>query len=271
MAEDVILYPTRSYIKKHFGGRDKLYPFLELSTVDMCVWGPYDFIDNGSDGDCSHLLGETVDGGSITGTVASTVNGICRITSSAATNKYCGVFPNGGESMKGGVFLGSLSPVVWARIAINTVTSVHVEVGFTDVDSDAGAVSDLAGETNNAADCAVWCFDTGDNTYWQGVHSANTTTASKVEPAKHTPVGGTYEWLGVAIQEDSSANSTAAVKFMHMTAAGVPDYESAWQAAGITSTDALIPWIFVKALSSSERKVDIDYWVAWQRRYATDD
>lgn len=265
MAHDVLLYRTRSYLKKHLGGRDKLYPFHELNTTDMCVWGPHDFIDNGSDGDCTDLLGETTSTGSITGTVANTESGICRITTAATLNDYIYVFPNGGESMKGAVFKGANSCVVWARIAIGAaVTDCHVEVGFTDSDGDAGAVSDLAGETNTAHDCAVWCFDTGDNTYWQGVHSANTTTASKVEPGDHTPVAATYEWFGVAIQVGN-------VKFMHMTAAGVPDYESAWQASGITSTDPLIPWIGVKTLGAAIRYVDIDYWVAWQRRYATDD
>lgn len=265
MAHDVILYPTRSYIKKHFGGRDKLYPFMELNTMDMCVWGPHDFIDTGSDGDCTHILGETTSTGSITGTVASTTNGICRVTTAATTNDYCYVFPNGGEGMKGGAFKGDNSCVTWARIAIGAAaTSCHVEVGFTDVDSDAGAVSNLGGETNNAADCAVWCRDTGDGNYWQAVHSANTTTATKIEPATHTATAGAYEWLGVAIQEDN-------VKFMHMTAAGVPDYESAWQASAITGSDALIPWIGIKTLSANIRYVDIDYWVAWQRRYTTDD
>ncbi len=266
MPEDVLLYRTRSYLKKHFGGRDKLYPFMELNTTDMVVWGPYDFIDNGADGDCTDLLGETADAGSITGTVASTVNGICRLTTTASNGKYVGVFPNGGEGMLGGAFKGANSCVVWARIKMDSVDAVHAEVGFIDDDSDAGASNSLSGATTNSHDCAVWVYDTVDSgaLFWQGVHSSNSQSASKVEPGVHLPVLATYEWLGVAI-------NGGAVKFMHMDSAGTPDYESAWQASGITSTDALIPWIFVQARSGTEILLDIDYWTAWQRRVATDD
>ncbi len=266
MAHDVLLYRTRSYLKKFFGGRDKLYPFMELNTMDMVVWGPHDFIDMGADGDGTTLLGETVDAGSMTGTVASTVNGICRLVTSAGTEKYIGVFPNGGEGLMGAAFKGANSCVVWARVAISSADAVKIEVGFIDDDSDAGAVNVLGTPSTNSHDCAVWCYDTDDTTalYWQGVHSANSQTPSKVEPAVFLPVAATYEWLGVALNDGN-------VKFMHMDANGTPDYESAWQASGITSTDALIPWIFVQARNGTSKNLDIDYWVAWQRRTAADD
>ena len=265
MPEDVLLYRTRSYLKKHFGGRDKLYPFMELSTMDMCVWAE-DFITGEPDGACTDILGETVDAGSITGSVASTESGICRLATSASNGKYVGVFPNGGEGNMGAVYKGANSCVVWARVKIDSVDAVKVEVGFIDDDSDAGAVNSLSGATTNSHDCAVWAYDTVDSgaLFWQGVHSANSQSASKVEPAVFLPVLAAYEWLGVAI-------NGGAVKFMHMDSAGTPDYESAWQASGITSTDSLIPWIFVQARSGTEILLDIDYWTAWQRRVATDD
>ncbi|KKM68981.1 hypothetical protein LCGC14_1455450 [marine sediment metagenome] len=263
MAEDVLLYRTRSYLKKFFGGRDKLYPFLELNTTDMVVWGPWDFI---SKVDTTFDFGSKLDAGSITGTVASTVNGICRLTTTASNDKYAGIFPNTDGSLEGAAFKGNNSCVVWARVTMDQVATSKVEVGFTDSDTDAGAVNDLAGGTTTANDCAVWVYDTDDSgaLFWQGVHSKNTTTASKVEPAKHTPVGATYEWLGVALNGDK-------VKFMHMDSAGTPDYESAWQASGITGSDSLIPWVFVQARDGTGVLCDIDYWVAWQRRFATDD
>ncbi len=268
MPENVILYPTRSYIKKHYGGRDKLYPFMELNTMDIARWEA-EFIIGPPEGACTYILGETVDGGSITGTVAgsSTIeSGVCRLATSAETEKYVGVFPNGGESNMGAQYKGANSCVTWARIKLDSVDAVHVEVGFIDDDSDGGASNSLSGATTNSHDCAVWVYDTDDSgaLYWQGVHSSNSQSASKVEPAVFLPVLATYEWLGVALNGKE-------VKFMHMDAAGTPDYESAWQSTGITATDSLSPWIFVQARSGTEILLDIDYWTAWQRRYATDD
>ncbi len=263
MAEDVLLYRTRSYLKKFFGGRDRLYPFMELNTTDMLVWGPHEFIDKV---DVTYVFGSQTDTGSITGTVASTVNGICRLTTTAENDKYVGIYPNQDGSLEGAAFKGNNSCVVWARVAMDQVDTSKVEVGFTDSDSDAGAVNDLSGETNTANDCAVWCYDTDDSgaLFWQGVHSKDTQTATKVEPAKHVPGAGTYEWLGVALNGDK-------VKFMHMDSAGTPDYESAWQASGITGGDSLVPWIFVQARDGTGVLLDIDYWIAWQRRVTTDD
>ncbi len=218
------------------------------------------------DEDVTYGLGSVADGGSITGLVASTANGICRLATSASTEKYIGIFPSVDASLQGAAYLGNNSAVIWSRIKVDAATSCKVEIGFTDSDADAGAVNTLATPSTTAHDCAVWCYDTDDTggLFWQGVHSKNSTTPSKVEPGKFLPVAATYEWLGVALLGD-------AVKFMHADAFGNPNYESGWQVSGITATDALVPWIFVQTRSGTEILMDLDYVIAYQRRTSTND
>ena len=265
MAEPILLYPFRNRIKRKGLDPEEMMQWLEFLSNDICKW-EQDFIIGEPDGACTDILGETNDGGSITGTVLDTANGICRLATSASSGKYIGVYPNGGEGNMGACYLGNNSAVIWARVKVDGVTSCKIEVGFIDDDDDAGAVGTLATPTTNSHDCAVWCYDTNDTggLFWQGVHSANSQTPSKVEPGKFLPVAGTYEWLGVALLGD-------AVKFMHADQYGNPNYESAWQSSGITATDTLSPWIFVQTRNGTEKLLDIDYWIAYQRRTSAND
>jgi len=263
MAKQILLYPFKNYIQKKGLDPDTLMQWLEFLSPSIVKW-KQEFVE---DEDVTYGLGPKLSGGSITGLVASTNNGICRLATSASANKYIGVFPATSGSLAGAAYVGNNSPVIWARIKVDGADNCKVEVGFTDDDTnDAGAVNNLATPTTNAHDCAVWCYDTNDTggLYWQGVHSANSQTPSKVEPAKFLPVAATYEWLGVALLG-------GAVKFMHCDAYGNPNYESGWQATGITATDALVPWIFVQARSGTEILLDIDYVIAYQRRTSDDD
>lgn len=270
MAVSNLLYPFRNKLKRFMGGRDKLYPYLEYRTADSVILWEDDFI--GGIDVATYRYGSITNGTSaaITGSVASTTNGICRLTTGTTDDGYAAIFPNYGASLKGACALGNNSPVIWARIKVSAITTVKIEVGFTDADDDTGAVLALATPTVTADDCAVWCFDTDDSgggTYWQGVFAAAATPGTKVEPAVATvtPVAAQYEWLGVAILGDK-------VKFMHADQYGNPDYESAWQASAITATDALVPWIFVQSRAgSASRTLDIDYVLCYQRRMSSDD
>lgn len=261
MAEQILLYPFRNRIKRSLGPSE-LEQWMEFLSPSIVKFED-DFV---GDEDVAYKWGEKASGGSKTGLVASTANGICRLATSASSDKYIGIFPSTDGALQGAAFVGNNSPVIWARIKVGAATAVKVEVGFTDSDADAGAVNTLATPSTTAHDSAVWCYDTDDTggLFWQGVHSINSTTPSKVEPGKFLPVAATYEWLGVALLGD-------AVKFMHCDAYGNPNYESSWQAAGITAGDALVPWIFVQTRSDTEVLMDIDYVIAYQRRTSSDD
>ena len=265
MAEPILLYPFRNRIKRKGLDPEEMMQWLEFLSPSIVKWEP-DMITGPPDGLFTDILGETVSGGSITGSVASTANGICRLTTGGTTNNYCYVFPNGGESLKGAFVLGNNSAVMWAKIKINTAASVKIECGFTDAETDAGVVNSLSGGTTYASDCAVWCYDTADTSalFWQGVHSVNSTTASKVEPGKFLPVAATYEWMGIALLG-------GAVKFMHCDAYGNPNYESGWQSSGITADDALLPWIGAHTRTGTTRLLDIEHWIVYQRRTSAND
>jgi len=269
MAENILLYPFRNQLKKQVGGRDKLYPYLQLfNTIDNVVWphgGGEDFVGKV---DVTYVFGTIQNGTSaaVTGTVASTANGICRLTTGTSNAGYAAIFPNTDGSLEGAAFVGNNSPVVWARVKTSAITTVKIEIGFTDSDADAGAVNVLATPTATADNAAVWCFDTddaGNATGWQGFTVRAAGTPAKVEPSL-TVAAATYEWLGVAIQG-------TAVKFMHADQYGNPDYESAWQATAITATTALVPWFFAQARAgSASRTIDLDFVVAYQRRASSD-
>jgi len=261
MAVPILLYPFRNRIKRGLT-QQELILWMEFMSADIVKFED-DFI---GDEDVAYKWGSKTDAGSITGLVASTANGICRLATSAANGKYVGIFPAVSASLAGAAFVGDNSPVVWARVAVDAATACKIEIGFSDNDADAGAVNALATPTTTAHDCAVWCYDTSDTggLFWQGVCAKNSTTPQKVEPGLFLPVAATYEWMGVALLGDK-------VKFMWADAYGNPRYESKWTALGITATDALVPWIFVQARSNTEVLLDVDYVIAYQRRTSADD
>jgi len=263
MAERILLYPFRNRIVRG-DWQTNLQQWLEFVSPDIVKFED-DFI---GDEDVTYKWGSITNGtgAAVTGLVASTANGICRLTTGTSNDGYVGIFPSTDASLQGAAFVGNNSPVIWVRLKTSSASAVKIEIGFTDADDDAGAVNALATPTTTASDCAVWCYDTDDSggLYWQGVHSKNSTTPSKVEPGLFLPVAATYEWLGVALLGE-------AVKFMRCDAYGNPTYESGWQATGITATDALVPWIFAQTRDTNSVTVDIDYVIAYQRRTSTND
>ena len=264
MAEQILLYPFRNRIKRGIS-QSELMQWLEFLSPDILKFEE-DFVGKV---DVTYKFGTRVIGtgsAAVTGTVASTVNGICRLTTGTTNNGYAGIFPNTDATLEGAAFLGNNSAVMWARVCLSAITNAKMEVGFTDADDDNGAVSTLATPTCTADDCAVWCFDTSDtgNPQWQGVYRRAAGTAVAIEPDLVDIVAATYEWLGVALLGDK-------VKFMHADQYGNPDYESAWYATAITATDALVPWIFAQTRSTTSKSGDVDYMIAYQRRTATND
>lgn len=267
MAEPILLYPFRNRIKRGLN-QHELMQWIEFISPDILKFDD-DFVQYTDI--ASFKWGSKTNGTSaaVTGSVASEANGVCRLTTGTSSNGYAAIFPNFGgvaATLKGASFLGNNSAVMWARLKASAVTSMKIEMGFTDSDADAGAVNVLATPTTTAHDCAVWCYDTDDTAglYWQGVCSANSTTPTKVEPALFLPVVATYDWVGVAILG-------SAVKFMRADQYGNPTYESAWQASGITATDALVPWIMAQTRNTTSKTVDIDYVIAYQRRTSAND
>ena len=250
MADPIQLGRTRSELRRVKGGRNGLYPFLENLTWDIV---PYfdDFTGDEIRGSgASPGIYEVVTGvdGAIA-ILADQPNGVAEIRASdgnGADNEYAGI------SLPELAFTGDRNAVMAVRLAIDTLTTVKVEVGFTDVTTDAGAVNDLAAATATATDAALWILDTDDNGNWQGFGVANGTVATKDESGI-SPTAATFETLLVALRDGNA-------RFQRFATGGGLTYDSGWQASFITSTVAVVPWIFVQLRTGTiDRNLQIDF------------
>lgn len=233
---------------------------LETLTWDMVYYFD-DFLGDTIRGDAtSPGMYEIVTGvdGAIN-ILADQVNGVAELRASdgnGADNEY------GGVSLPELAFQGDLNAFMAARISIDAITTVKVEVGFTDVTTDAGAVNALATPTFTATNCCLWCFDTDDTAYWQCVGAKDGSAATKIEDSK-APTAGSFETLVVGLRGNNA-------KFYRLDANGYKTYESAWMTDAIEGGTQVCPWIFVQLRSGTiDRNVTIDYIAAGQRRTAS--
>lgn len=192
---------------------------------------------------------------------ADQLNGVARIIAGAATpanDEYCGV------SLPELNWSGDLSACIAVRLNLDTLATAKVEIGFTDVTTDAGAVNvladaDVASDSVNAADCAVWCYDTDDTVYWQGVGAKTSACIAKLEPEHIGPTAGEFQTLMVLLRGNSA-------KYMSADTNGHITYESAWQTDAIEGGSPLVPWMFLQVRDAVDRYLDIDFIHVWQRR-----
>ena len=241
---------SRHELKRVRGGRDGLYPFLEHNTWDIVHW----FDD---------FLGDEIRGSGaapgayeiVTGTdgaiaiLADQANGVAELRASdgnGASDEYAGL------SLPELAFAGERNAVIAVRLQIDTITTVKVEVGFTDVTTDAGAVLVKADPTNTATDAAVWILDTIDNGNWEGVGIQNNTEATTIE-AGIAPTAATFETLIVQLHD-------ADARYIRLDANGRKTFQSDWQVDAITANVALVPWVFVQLRTGTiDRNVQIDF------------
>ena len=127
---------------------------------------------------------------------------------------------------------------LFARVTVDNVATVKMEIGFTDVTTDAGFTNALATPTFTADNACGWVFDTIDTAYWQCVGVKDTTAATKIEP-KIAPVATTWEWMGVVIEGNNA-------KFYRLDANANLTYESDWMTSAIEGGTKICPWVFVQ-------------------------
>lgn len=273
MADPIQIIRSRQELRKVRGGRDGLYPFLENGTWDIVHWfddflgdeirgsgaspGAYEIV-TGTDGDFLIL--------------ANQENGIGELRATAsgngAGNEYCGL------SIPELSFTANRNPVIAVRFNIDTISAVKVEVGFTDVTTDAGAVNTKSSGTSfNADNCAVWILDTTHDGTWDGYGRDNTAAMTVYDPSLSlsgdtTPEAGSFETLIVALREYDTALNIAAAKFIRLDVNGRVTSESDWQTGAVASNVALVPWVFVQERSGTDKGVRIDFIDVRTRRTA---
>lgn len=259
MPEDLIHVPTLQALGLKRGNIGPAFPFIALGIpmLDLVVWDD-DFLGDTIRGDATSpgiYEVKTHTDGSID-ILADQPNGIAEIRASngtGANGEYCGI------SLPELAFKGDNYCVVAVRLSIETLATCKVEIGFTDVTTDIGAVNNLDTNTRTATDCAVWIRDTNDNDYWQCAGGMETTgVPDKIEP-ELSPTAGTFEWLIVALKGNFA-------KFYRLDQHASLTYESAWMANAIEGGNQVCPWMFIQLRAAVDRNLHIDRLVAWGNR-----
>jgi len=265
MARSIIHVPTLQNLERTRGNLGLAYPFVALGIppLDMIVWDD-DFLGDTIRGDATAPgIYEVVTGvdGAIN-ILADQAGGVAEIRASdgaGAANEYCGV------SLPELAFQGDNYCAIAARFYLDAITTVKVEVGFTDVTTDAGAVNAKATPTFTATNFCGWVLDTNDNEYWEGMGVKAGTGATTLEAAI-SPTASTYEWLIVVIEGDNAY-------FYRLDQYGKQTYPTPGATAMITDAieggTQVCPWIFVQVRAGADRNIGLDRIVAWGNRTST--
>ena len=259
MADPVISVPTRANLKRVRGGRDGLYPYLELLTSDIVHVIPPEI---------GEFCGDTLHGG-----FQSTASGAASAAAAIETGIVNGaILLDGGTADDGRSDLswglhcrGDLNAVILCRMQVSAITSVKYEIGFTDVISgtDAGAVNVLATPTFTANDFVGWVFDTDDTAAPQCVGVDSTVGATKIETSDiKSPVAATMKTFIVELRD-------GVARFSQLDVNGGLEFRSTWMLAAVSSDVLLTPWVFVQNRSANQRTMRIDTLRCWQRRTAS--
>jgi hypothetical protein len=264
---------TADNLRRQRGNKDFVRAVQELSTLSVVKWED-DFI-----GDTLHS-GYTLntDGGTSLTIATATADGAATMVTAATTEKETDMSLNL-------EWAADQQCVMAALISVNSIADVKFEVGFTDVivGTDLGAVNVLATPNYNAADAAVWVFDTDDtgNVALQGVGVDTGTGATKYEPANvgnadadAAPNANITMLLMVALNDSGDARYL----YGDMSSNGTTDknrmlkitQDSGWIEDSITPTVALTPYVFIQARTGTAKTLTLDYFGAWQYRYNAD-
>ena len=256
MADPIVIVPSRAALKRVRGGRDGLYPFLELLSPDVTQIIPPAIGEFG--GDTLHAgFQSTASGAASVAAAISTgsVNGAILLDAGTAND--------GRSDLSWGLHAqGQLNCVIYCRMQINTITAVKFEIGFTDVVSgtDAGAVDDLSVPSFNANNFVGWVFDTDDTANLQGAGNRGGVVATKVEDASIVnAAAAVYQTYVVAVRD-------ASAQFRLLNVDGREIYRSDWMTNAVSLNTNLTPWVFVQNRSGSQRTMLIDTLLCWQRR-----
>jgi hypothetical protein len=251
MANPVQNVPSRQNLRNQIG-LAREFGFLEFNTLDQVVVFD-DFV-----GDVLSVEWQTADTGS-----GSSADAVISAGANGEIVMVTGTADNGYSAMSRELnFQGQLNCVMAARIKVDDIAAVKMEVGFTDAHGDAGAVNTLATYSTTATDWVGWIFDTDDTAYWQATGVDSNTEATKIEPSI-APVAATYETLIVALYDTTAT-------FYRLDANGYQTYKSAPMTGACSKDVSLTPWVFVQSRESSDSKsLTVDYIKAWQRRTAS--
>lgn len=246
-------------------GSDPARDFIELGfpNLNITVWD-------------DDFQGDLFRGGAAPGVYQSTASGANSAVAAINTGVASGVIRldpgdanNGRSDLSLGLhYRGNLNATLWGRFTLdNGITSAKFEIGFTDTVSgtDAGAVNSKSGNTWNATDATVLCFDTSDDTNvtLMGVATGSAATAIDLS---FTLTSAAYYWYGVALQIEDKTSDTVRAKGLICDTDGKKVAETAWMTSAVAPTVNLTPWVFIQNRSAAQRTLDLDRLIVYQRR-----
>jgi len=250
---------TRAALKKYYSTGHRMYPFFAPNMWDIFK------VEDDFDGPIIETNKWTVGNGggasaaSFAVSVGRNSGQISGVTGTAGDNTASATITSGRH------FRGDQNPVMICRLTVDVITSVKIEVGFRDAITTTAAAHNVvdvrATPTFTATDGVVWILDTNDNVYWEGVAVANGTAATTVEAAI-SPVASTFEYLQVALVDGVAFYS-------RFDANGRRTYGPIAQAAAVTATVLLAPFVCVEARNASSKELFVDYIWAGQARSST--
>ena len=137
-----------------------------------------------------------------------------------------------------------------ARCKMGRITSSKFEIGMTDAVNDDGAVAVKGTPTFTADDCALFVFDTTDDTNVTFVSNGGTTDANA--DAGLTLVADTYFVVEIVGRGPTDTTGDNVVGFLNGVQVG---------SGNINGANRLTPWAYVEDLATSTATVfTVDYW-----------
>ena len=138
-----------------------------------------------------------------------------------------------------------------ARLKLNTLALAKFEVGLTDATDDAvGAVATKATPTFTATDCALFVYDTVDDSNVTFVSNGGTTDAN-ADASNFTLVADTYLVVEVVGKGATDTTGDNVAGYLNGQLVG---------SGNINGASALTPWVYVETNTTATRTVTVDYW-----------
>lgn len=138
-----------------------------------------------------------------------------------------------------------------ARLKIDGTTNRKFEVGMTDAVNDDGAVAVKATPTFTATDCALFVYDTTDDTNVTFVSNGGTTDAN-ADATAFTLAADTYFVVEIVGRGATDTTGDNVAGYINGQLVG---------SGNINGASALTPWVYIEDLAQSAARVlTVDYW-----------
>ena len=138
------------------------------------------------------------------------------------------------------------------RAKLNTITDAKFEIGMTDDEAgdDTGEVATKATPTFNATDCALFAFDTVDDTNVTFVSNGGTTDAN-ADATAFTLAADTYFVMEIVGKGPTDTTGDNVAGYINGQLVG---------SGNINGASPLTPWVYVETNTTATRTLTVDYW-----------